>query len=311
MWEVARIRGSRASESTSGVEREPGEVHASRRPQRASSSTKARRPRYVSVAGIVRSGARRPRPPPRLHADRRELGRRGPRAGGTLPRARSRPGRRAVGGASSTGSRRSSRADFTLCGYSMGGRLALALALRIPQPGRAARAGLGEPGAGRRRRARGAAGGRRGAAPTGSRRSGSRRSPATWAAQPLFAGQPTEVAAAAHADRLRRSAGELAAQLRGLGTGVMPSLWERLGELPMPVSAVVGERDPKFRAIAERMGFPVAVVPGAGHARAARGARRRGRAPRGALDPWRRAGSGATLARCSGRAAPTGAGCWR
>ena len=47
------MRGSRASESTSGVEREPGEVHASRRPQRASSSTKARRPRYVSVAGIV------------------------------------------------------------------------------------------------------------------------------------------------------------------------------------------------------------------------------------------------------------------
>ena len=87
-----------------------------------------------------------------------------------------------------------------------------------------------------------------------------------WAAQPLFAGQPPEVAAAAHADRLRRSAGELAAQLRGLGTGVMPSLWERLGELPMPVSAVVGERDTKFRAIAERMGFPVAVVPGAGHA---------------------------------------------
>ena len=29
-----------------------------------------------------------------------------------------------------------------------------------------------------------------------------------WAAQPLFAGQPPEVAAAAHADRLRRSAAE-------------------------------------------------------------------------------------------------------
>ena len=53
MCEVARMRGSRASESTSGVEREPGDVHASRRPQRASSSTKARRPRYVSVAGMV------------------------------------------------------------------------------------------------------------------------------------------------------------------------------------------------------------------------------------------------------------------
>ena len=43
-WEVARIRGSRASESTSGVEREPGDVQASRTPQRASSSANARSP---------------------------------------------------------------------------------------------------------------------------------------------------------------------------------------------------------------------------------------------------------------------------
>ena len=44
MCEVARIRGSRARLSTSGVEREPGDVHASLSPQRASSSTKARSP---------------------------------------------------------------------------------------------------------------------------------------------------------------------------------------------------------------------------------------------------------------------------
>ena len=75
-----------------------------------------------------------------------------------------------------------------------------------------------------------------------------------WAAQPLFAGQPVEVAAAAHEDRLRRSAAEHAAQLRGLGTGVMPPLWERLGELRVPAVLIVGERDAKFRAIAERMG---------------------------------------------------------
>ena len=46
----------------------------------------------------------------------------------------------------------------------------------------------------------------------------------------------------------------------------MPPLWDRLGELTMPVTLVVGERDAKFRAIAERMGAPVVVVPGAGHA---------------------------------------------
>jgi pimeloyl-ACP methyl ester carboxylesterase len=51
----------------------------------------------------------------------------------------------------------------------------------------------------------------------------------------------------------------------------MPPLWDRLGELAMPVGLVVGERDAKFRAIAGRMApaIPdcrVDVVDGAGHA---------------------------------------------
>jgi pimeloyl-ACP methyl ester carboxylesterase len=63
----------------------------------------------------------------------------------------------------------------------------------------------------------------------------------------------------------------LADALRGLGTGALPPLWDRLGELPMPVTLVVGERDAKFRAIAEQMAARLAdarieVVPGAGHA---------------------------------------------
>jgi 2-succinyl-6-hydroxy-2,4-cyclohexadiene-1-carboxylate synthase len=153
---------------------------------------------------------------------------------------------------------------FTLCGYSMGGRIAMALAMRVPDrverlvlisasPGlandgeRAARRGADEALA-ERIEAIGVAAFAR-----------------AWATQPLFAGQSREVAAAAHADRLRRSAEHHAAQLRGLGTGVMPPLWERLGELTMPVSVLVGERDKKFRIIAEQMGFPTVVVPGAGH----------------------------------------------
>src|ERR671916_60161 len=48
------------------------------------------------------------------------------------------------------------------------------------------------------------------------------------------------------ADRRRNSAAGLAAALRGLGTGVMPSLWERLPGLAAPVDLVVGERDEKF-----------------------------------------------------------------
>ena len=92
-----------------------------------------------------------------------------------------------------------------------------------------------------------------------------------WGAQPLFAGQDPRVAAAAHADRLRNTPEGLAAALRGLGTGVMTPLWDRLGELAMPVTLVAGERDAKFREIAERMAaaLPAArleVVPGAGHA---------------------------------------------
>jgi 2-succinyl-6-hydroxy-2,4-cyclohexadiene-1-carboxylate synthase len=154
---------------------------------------------------------------------------------------------------------------FALCGYSMGGRLALGLALRIPERVRrlvlvSASPGLADAGERAARRAADEALADRIEA------IGVEAFAREWAAQPLFAGQPAEVAAAAHADRVRRSTTELAAQLRGLGTGAMPPLWERLGELRMPVSAVVGERDAKFRAIAERMGFPVEVVPGAGHA---------------------------------------------
>ena len=92
-----------------------------------------------------------------------------------------------------------------------------------------------------------------------------------WGAQPLFAGQPEPVAAAAHADRMRNTAAGLAAALRGLGTGVMPPLWERLGGLAVPISLVVGERDDRFMAIAERMhgaltDARIVVVPRAGHA---------------------------------------------
>ena len=92
-----------------------------------------------------------------------------------------------------------------------------------------------------------------------------------WAAQPLFAGQPPEVAAAARADRLRNTAAGLAASLRGMGTGAMTPVWDRLGELTMPATVVVGERDAKFRALGEQLvaGLPDAelvVVAGAGHA---------------------------------------------
>jgi len=161
-------------------------------------------------------------------------------------------------------------AEHVLAGYSMGGRLSLALALRRPERVRRLVLVSASPGlAGERERARRRAEDEALAARIES--VGVDAFAREWAAQPLFAGQPPEVAALAHEDRLRRSAAEHAAQLRGLGTGAMPPLWERLAELAMPVALVVGERDAKFRAIAERMrerlpGARVIVVPGAGHA---------------------------------------------
>jgi pimeloyl-ACP methyl ester carboxylesterase len=79
------------------------------------------------------------------------------------------------------------------------------------------------------------------------------------------------VRAAANADRLRNTPEGLASALRGLGTGVMEPLWDALPSLAVPVTLVVGERDAKFHAIAERMAAALpraelVVVQGAGHA---------------------------------------------
>jgi 2-succinyl-6-hydroxy-2,4-cyclohexadiene-1-carboxylate synthase len=92
-----------------------------------------------------------------------------------------------------------------------------------------------------------------------------------WAAVPVLSGQPAEVVAAAHADRLRSTPAGLARALRGLGAGALPSLWERLSALRVPVTLVVGERDQGFRDIADQMAERIVeasktVVPGAGHA---------------------------------------------
>src|ERR671916_1350764 len=138
---------------------------------------------------------------------------------------------------------------FTLCGYSMGGRVALHAALSLGARVRrlvlvGASPGLADPAEREARRAADEALAARIEA------IGIEAFAREWGAQPLFAGQPERVAAAAHADRLRNTPAGLASALRGLGTGVMDPLWDRLGELAMPVTLVVGARDDKFRAIA-------------------------------------------------------------
>ena len=157
---------------------------------------------------------------------------------------------------------------FALCGYSLGGRVALHVALAAPERVRrlvlvSSSAGIEDPDERALRRA-------------SDRRLADEleRVPfeqfiERWRTQPLFADEPPEVGALAREDQRRNHPASLAQALRGLGTGEMRPLWGRLRELALPVTIVVGERDAKFRALGERMAgrlpnAELVVIPG-GH----------------------------------------------
>jgi len=145
-----------------------------------------------------------------------------------------------------------SPARFDLAGYSLGGRIALQVALAAPARVQrlvlvSTTAGIEDPGEReQRRRADHRLADELETVPYG-------QFIERWRSQPLFADEPPCVAELAREDQRRNAPGPLARALRGIGTGEMESLWGRLGELQMPVDVVAGARDEKFLAIARRL----------------------------------------------------------
>jgi 2-succinyl-6-hydroxy-2,4-cyclohexadiene-1-carboxylate synthase len=156
-------------------------------------------------------------------------------------------------------------------GYSMGGRLALYLALRHPERFSGLFLESASPGIedSTEREARRRADEEKAAWLESGDLAGFLED---WYRQPLFAplarheGLLRETMEA----RLRNDPGELARSLRGMGAGEQAPLWGELDALQVSTLAVAGELDERYAGISARMAslgtrIRAAVVPNAGH----------------------------------------------
>ena len=163
---------------------------------------------------------------------------------------------------------------IALVGYSMGGRVALHVALAHPRRVTAlaligVRAGIDDPVERAERIAADEALADR------IESEGIEWFVDYWAGQPLFATQrhrlSAEQQAELRAQRLACDPRGLAHSLRGMGAGAVEPVGCRLSELSMPCALIVGADDAKFAAIARHMAAAipqanVCLIPDAGHA---------------------------------------------
>ena len=159
--------------------------------------------------------------------------------------------------------------DFDLCGYSMGGRIALHVALAAPRRVTrlilvASTAGIADPDE-RRDRSRSDA---QLAAflQTATREEFADR----WMALPIFAGTPPQAARLWREDLLRGDPQALAGVLRATGAAELRPVWDRLEALTMPATVIAGSNDTKYAQLAERLADALPqgelhIIEGAGH----------------------------------------------
>lgn len=153
-------------------------------------------------------------------------------------------------------------------GYSMGGRLALHIAIRHPKRVRGLVLVSASPGL------------RTEVERSHRRELDSNRIQAMqkdfrsfleeWYRMPLFSTLDKEMRRGLVARRLMNDTRELEKSMAGMGTGVQASHWEHLHALCVPAWIIVGERDDKYLAISDKMSesdvFQPIIIPGASHA---------------------------------------------
>lgn len=160
--------------------------------------------------------------------------------------------------------------EAVVCGYSLGGRLALNAAVRAPQRFAAvvvlgAAAGIDEPAA---RQARVDADAKLAA---WMETQPIEKIVEIWERQPLFADQSERLIEAQRPGRLSQDPRSLALLLRTAGQGTMEPIWGRLATADVPILALAGARDERYRRASRRIAAEApqgyaAVIEHAGHA---------------------------------------------